>query len=53
MGISTAFSTNDTKMEHLYYLAWLAERDGGNVIKPFDEWTKTVADVEISNDPKV
>lgn len=53
MGISTAFSTNDTKMEHLYYLAWLAERDGGNVVKPFDEWTKTVADVEISNDLKV
>ena len=53
MGISTAFSTTDTKMEHLYYLAWLAERDGGNVVKPFDEWTKTVADVEISNDPKV
>ncbi len=53
MGISTAFSTNDTKMEHLYYLAWLAERDGGNVVKPFDEWTKTVADVKISNDLKV
>jgi len=53
MGISAAFSNTDIKMEHLYYLAWLAERDGGNVVKPFDEWTKTVADVEISNDPKV
>lgn len=53
MGISTAFSTTDIKMEHLYYLAWLADRDNGNVVKPFDDWTKTVADVEISNDPKV
>jgi hypothetical protein len=53
MGISTAFSSTDTKMEHLYYLAWLAERDNGNVVKPFDEWAKTVADVEISNDLKV
>ena len=39
-------------MEHLYYLAWLADKDSGNVVKPFEEWAKNVADVEISNDPK-
>ncbi len=52
-GISAAFSGSDTRMEHLYYLAWLADKDNGNVVKPFEEWSKNVADVEIGNDPKV
>jgi len=51
-GISQAFTGADTKMEHLYYLAWLADRDNGNVVKPFDEWVKSVADVGISTSPK-
>ena len=51
-GISQAFTGNDIRMEHLYYLAWLADKDSGNVVKPFEEWAKNVADVEISNDPK-
>jgi hypothetical protein len=52
-GISSAFAGTDVRMEHLYYLAWLADKDNGNVVKPFEEWAKNVADVEISNDPKV
>lgn len=32
-------------MKHLYYLAWLAEKNSGKVTKVFDEWKKDIAGV--------
>ena len=36
----------DFTQEQYYLLAWLAERDSGKEIKPFDEWIKTLSDIE-------
>jgi hypothetical protein len=52
MGISAAFTSNSVKFEHLYYLAWLAEKDSGAVVKIFDEWLKTIKKVDIVEAPK-
>lgn len=38
---------DDVSDEKAYYLAWLAQRDANNEIKPFDEWIKTLADVKV------
>jgi len=42
----------DFPQEHVYYLAWLAERDNGIIVKPFDDWMKNLAniDVEVENE---
>jgi hypothetical protein len=46
MSISAAFDPNiKPKMESLYYLAWLAEKNSGVVVKTFDEWIKDIASV--------
>ena len=46
MSISAAFDPNTKpKMESLYYLAWLAEKNTGKVTKMFDEWIKEIAAV--------
>lgn len=53
MGLAQAFSdTNSARNENAYKLAYLCEKDSGGVVKIFDEWLKTVADVEISENPK-
>lgn len=52
MGIGQAFAGNTAKFEHIYYLAWLSEKDSGNTVKVFDEWIKSIADVEIVDSPK-
>ena len=52
MSIGQAFAGNTAKFEHIYYLAWLAEKDSGNAVKVFDEWIKQVADVDIVDVPK-
>lgn len=52
MGISSAFATNSVKFEHLYYLAYLAEKDAGVVVKVFDEWLKAIKKVDIIDSPK-
>ena len=52
MGIGQAFAGNTAKFEHIYYLAWLAEKDSGNTVKVFDEWLKNVADVDVVDVPK-
>ncbi len=46
VGLSTAF-IKEQKSEHLYWLAWEAERSSGNVVKPFDQWLDTIASVDI------
>ena len=38
---------DDFPQEQAYFLAWLAERDSGNEIKPFDEWIKNLADIAV------
>ena len=44
VSIAAAFdSASKPKMESLYYLAWLAEKNSGKVTKVFDEWIKEVA----------
>lgn len=52
MGLASAFGGGDAKFEHIYYLAWLAEKDSGNTVKVFDEWLKNVADVDVIDAPK-
>jgi hypothetical protein len=52
MGIGQAFAGDSAKFEHIYYLAWLAEKESGNVVKVFDEWLKNVADVDVLDSPK-
>ena len=52
VSISAAFDPAiKPKMESLYYLAWLAEKNSGAVVKPFDEWIKTVASVGQEDGP--
>lgn len=44
--ISAAFDPSvQPRMEHLYYLAWLAEKNSGRAVKVFDEWVKDIAAV--------
>lgn len=51
--ISAAFDpATKPKMESLYYLAWLAEKNSGAVVKTFDEWIKTIASVGAEDGPK-
>jgi len=52
MGIAAAFSSTTVKFEHLYYLAYLAEKDAGVVVKMFDEWLKAIKKVDIVEAPK-
>lgn len=50
--ISAAFDPNaKPKMESLYYLAWLAEKNAGGVVKTFDEWIKGIAAVGHEDGP--
>jgi hypothetical protein len=50
--MARAFSTDDVKMEHLYLVAYLAEKDSGAVVKIFDEYVKQLAYVEVAVSPK-
>jgi hypothetical protein len=50
--ISAAFDPQGKpKMESLYYLAWLAEKNSGRSVKVFDEWIKDVAAVGQEDGP--
>jgi hypothetical protein len=50
--ISAAFDpSSKPKMEFLYYLAWLAEKNSGAVVKPFDEWRRDIAGVGHEDGP--
>jgi hypothetical protein len=44
--------SEDQKLEHIYFLAWGAMRDGGKVVKPFGEgFLDTLESVELITDP--
>lgn len=46
LSISAAFDpATKPKMTHLYFLAYLAEKNSGKVVKIFDEWKKEIAAV--------
>ena len=50
--ISAAFDPKGSpKMESLYYLAWLAEKNTGRATKVFDEWVKDIAAVGHEDGP--
>jgi hypothetical protein len=45
MGIGKAF--NEQKREHQHYLAYLAMKASGAVVKPFDGWLESVENTEV------
>lgn len=45
IGIGKAFEQQ--KREHQHYLAWLAVKQSGAVVKPFDGWLETVDNTEV------
>jgi hypothetical protein len=45
MGIGKAF--NEQKREHQHYLAYLAMKASGAVVKPFDGWLEQVENTEV------
>ena len=45
-GLANAFA-NEQKLEHVYWLAWEAERVAGNLVKLFDDYLDTVVSVEL------
>lgn len=51
LGIGKAFEQQ--KREHQHYLAWLAMKASGAVVKPFDGWLESVENTEvmIASDP--
>ena len=52
VGLSKAF-TADQKMEHIYWLGWRAQKEAGEVVKPFNDWLNTLVSVEMmgADDP--
>lgn len=46
VGIGKAFQ--EQKREHQHYLAWLAMKASGAVVKPFDGWLETVENTEVT-----
>jgi hypothetical protein len=49
MGMGQA--AKEPHSEHTYWIAWDCERRSGKVVKPFDEWLETVADVTADREP--
>jgi hypothetical protein len=45
-GLANAFAT-EQKLEHVYWIAWEAERAAGNLVKLFDEYLDTISHVEL------
>jgi hypothetical protein len=44
--------TEEQRLEHIYFLAWSAMKDGGKVVKPFGEsFLDTLEAVELVTDP--
>lgn len=38
------------KMEHVYWLAWDAERTTGKIVKPFDDWLEGLVSADVEED---
>ncbi|HEY7824858.1 MAG TPA: hypothetical protein VIG24_18610 [Acidimicrobiia bacterium] len=51
MGIGKAFQ--EMKREHQHYLCWLAMKQSGAIVKPFDGWLDEIESTEVlvSEDP--
>ena len=46
--------SEDQKLEHIYFLAWSAMKDGGKVVKPWgDSFLDTLDSVELVVDPNL
>jgi hypothetical protein len=46
--------SEDQKLEHIYFLAWSAMKDGGKVVKPWgDGFLDTLDSVELVVDPNL
>ena len=46
--------SEDQKLEHIYFLAWNALKDGGKVVKPWgDSFLDTLESVELVVDPNL
>jgi hypothetical protein len=45
-GLANAFA-NEQRLEHIYWLAWEAERTSGKLMKLFDDYLDTIASVEL------
>ena len=46
--------SEDQKLEHIYFLAWSALKDGGKVVKPWgDAFLDTLDSVELVVDPNL
>jgi len=44
--------TEEQRLEHIYFLAWAAMKDGGKTVKPFGEsFLETLEGVELVTDP--
>ena len=41
---------NEGRMEHVYWLAWDAERTVGKVVKPFDSWLDDLVSADVEED---
>lgn len=48
-GLGVAFS-NEQKIEHVYWLAWDAERTAGNVVPLFDKWLEDILHADIKSE---
>jgi len=47
MGLVSAFSEANSRMSNVYYLAWLAEKDSGAVVKTYENYKKELAHVSV------
>ena len=47
IGLSAAF-TKEQKQEHVYWLAWEAERIHKGGVKPFDSWLDNIDEVSLA-----
>ena len=49
VGVPVAFRADNIKLGHLALLGWIAEKNGGQVVKPLDKWRKDVAGVDVTD----
>ena len=49
-GVGLGALATESKMEHVFWLAWDASHVAGQVVKPFDDWLADVVDVEPEED---
>ncbi len=51
IGFFQVFAPENQKLNNFYYCAWAAEKDNGNVVKPFEQYRKELRNVRF-NFPK-